>query len=256
MRLVRVVDGDASSYGVLEGELVHLLDGPVFGGGTQTGEARPLVESRLLAPVEPRNLLGMGANSGDDIPSTPVVFLKPAGTVVGPEQPIRIPSGIGRVDFEGELAAVVGAVTRHVPEDRVGSHLLGYTCANDVTARDLQSSDRLWTRAKGFDTFTPLGPWVETDLDPHDLAQRGWVSGRLVQEAGTSMLARHVETCVSFISSFMTLYPGDVVLLGAPGELGAIEAGDSVEIEIEGIGRLRNPVVADAAVGRGGGVTA
>jgi len=146
------------------------------------------------------------------------------------------------VEFEAECAAVIGRSARHVSASTALEYVLGYTCANDVTARDVQASDPSSFRAKGYETFTPLGPWVETDLDPHDLGLRGFVNGELVQDARTSQLARQVEEIIAWLSSIVTLQPGDVVLTGAPGRTGAIKDGDVVEIEVEGIGRLRNPV--------------
>lgn len=244
MRLLRVELAGRPAYGILREEVVEVLEGPPYDGLRRSGEVVPLAEVRLLAPTVPVNVFGMGANSGQDIPATPVAFLKPASSVVGPGAPVEVPPGIGRVDFEGELAVVVGRRARNLRERDVLDHVLGYTCGNDVTARGLQRAEPTSYRAKGFDTFTPLGPWVETELDPHDLWLRGWVSGMLVQDTRTSALARQVEEIVAFLSSALTLQPGDVVLTGAPGTTGPIGPGDTVDVEVEGVGRLSNPVVA------------
>ncbi|MFL6296837.1 MAG: fumarylacetoacetate hydrolase family protein, partial [Actinomycetes bacterium] len=182
-------------------------------------------------------------------PPEPVIFLKPSTSVVGPGDPIVRPVGVGRVDFEGELAVIVGKLVRRLaPEDAIQA-VLGFTCANDVTARDLQQADGQWTRAKGFDTFCPLGPWIETDLDSSDLAISTLVNGEVKQQARTSQLERGVAELLAFVSRVMTLLPGDVLLTGTPAGVGPLEAGDRVEVEVEGIGVLANPVVPEPARG-------
>jgi 2-keto-4-pentenoate hydratase/2-oxohepta-3-ene-1,7-dioic acid hydratase in catechol pathway len=184
---------------------------------------------------------------GDDVPEEPIIFLKPSTSVVGPDDPIIYPAGVDRVDFEGELAVIVGKMARRLDEANALQVVLGFTCANDVTARNLQASDGQWTRAKGFDTFCPLGPWIETDLDSSDLAVRTLVNDEQRQSSRTSMLVTSVARLLAFISGVMTLLPGDVILTGTPAGIGALSPGDRVEVEIEGIGVLTNRVVAEPA---------
>ncbi len=241
MRLVRIRHEGHPRYGVIDGDRVVLVDGEPFGGLRTTTVSIPLQQAHLLAPVAPTTVYGMAANSGVDVSASPLAFLKPAATVIGPDVTIRVPD-VGLVEFEAECAAVIGRLARRVPTSAALGYVLGYTCANDVTARDVQAAEPTSMRAKGYDTFTPLGPWLETDLDPHDLALRGSVNGELVQDARTSQLARPVEEVIAWLSSLVTLQPGDVVLTGAPGRTGALKDGDVVDIEVEGIGRLRNPV--------------
>ena len=171
-----------------------------------------------------------------------MLFIKPSTTVIGPNAPIRRPSGIGRVDFEGELAVVIGQPVKNVSAARAASAILGYTVANDVSARDLQKADGQWGRAKGFDTFCPLGPWIETSLDPSDLALRSEVDGEVKQDGRTSDLVHTVPELVEFVSGVMTLLPGDIILTGTPEGVGPIGDGQQVSITIEGIGTLTNPV--------------
>ena len=174
----------------------------------------------------------------------PLIFLKPPTTVIGPLQPVRIPASVGEVHHEAELAAVIGKVTRDVAREDVGPHILGYTAANDVTARDIQRDEDKFTRAKGFDTFCPLGPAIDTEVDPREgLAVTCKVNGEIRQAGSTSDLVFGVDALVSFISSVMTLLPGDVILTGTPSGVGPITAGDRVEVEVEGVGVLVNPVV-------------
>jgi len=181
---------------------------------------------------------------GGDVPASPVLFLKPPTSVIGPMQPIRIPQQAEEVHHEAELAVVIGKVTRNVKIEDIGLHIMGYTAANDVTARDLQRADGQWTRAKGFDSFCPLGPAIDTDLDPQEgLAVISRVNGEIRQSGTTADLIFGVGELVSFISSIMTLLPGDVILTGTPAGVGPIVPGDQVEVEIEGVGILVNPVV-------------
>jgi 2-keto-4-pentenoate hydratase/2-oxohepta-3-ene-1,7-dioic acid hydratase in catechol pathway len=200
--------------------------------------------------VLPTKVVAIGKNYADharemggEPPAEPVIFLKPSTAVTGPGDPITRPVKISdRTDFEGELAVVIGRLCRDVPPDRVGEVIFGYTCANDVTARDLQARDGQWARAKGFDTFCPLGPWIETDLDPADLELSTTVNGEVRQHSRTSLLLHDVATLVSYVSAVMTLLPGDVLLTGTPAGIGPLEDGDDVAVTIEGIGTLSNPV--------------
>ncbi|KTR51481.1 fumarylacetoacetate hydrolase family protein [Curtobacterium oceanosedimentum] len=245
--------GEDPRYGILdERDLVVLAGDPMYQGFETTGERVPLADAKLLAPVIPRSkVIGVGLNyaehasemdegSGDD----PVVFLKPNTAVIGPDDPIRLPAEVGRVDHEGELAIVIGSLAKNVRREDFASVVLGYTIANDVTARDLQARDGQWTRAKGFDTFCPLGPVIETEIDPSDIRLETRVDGELRQAASTSEMVHDIPSLIEFVSSIWTLLPGDVILTGTPAGVGAIRDGEVVEVLIEGIGSLKNPVIA------------
>ncbi|MGU3410149.1 fumarylacetoacetate hydrolase family protein [Microbacterium sp. M1A1_1b] len=245
--------GEDPRYGILdERALVVLAGDPMYQGFETTGERVPLSEAKLLAPVIPRSkVIGVGLNyaehaaemddvSGDD----PVVFLKPNTSVIGPDEPIRLPEGIGRVDHEGELAIVIGSLAKNVKREDFASVILGYTIANDVTARDLQARDGQWARAKGFDTFCPLGPVIETEIDPSDIRLETRVDGDLRQVASTNEMVHDIPSLVEFVSSIWTLLPGDVILTGTPAGVAEIRDGEVVEVTISGIGTLKNPVIA------------
>jgi 2-keto-4-pentenoate hydratase/2-oxohepta-3-ene-1,7-dioic acid hydratase in catechol pathway len=231
MRIVRYAHRDRTGYGVLHGNRVAGIVGDPFRPLRPTGDWLPLDRVRLLAPVQPSNVIGVGRNSGDDVPEVPVAFLKPATGVVGPGAAIVHPGDAGRVDYEGELVIVVGRRSHRLTPATAASAILGFTCGNDVTAR---------TRARGFDTSCAVGPWVETVLDPTDLGIRTRVNGELRQKARTSELARRPVEILVFLSSFMILHPGDLVFTGAPGQVGPVQPGDRVEVEIDGIGVLAN----------------
>jgi 2-keto-4-pentenoate hydratase/2-oxohepta-3-ene-1,7-dioic acid hydratase in catechol pathway len=254
MRIVRYSHDGQLSFGVLEGETIAAITPHPFAPFEYSGERLAPDEVRLLAPVLPTKVVAVGKNyadhakeMGDDVPEEPIIFLKPSTSVVGPDDPIIYPAGVDRVDFEGELAVIVGKMARRLDEANALQVVLGFTCANDVTARNLQASDGQWTRAKGFDTFCPLGPWIETDLDSSDLAVRTLVNDEQRQSSRTSMLVTSVARLLAFISGVMTLLPGDVILTGTPAGIGALSPGDRVEVEIEGIGVLTNRVVAEPA---------
>jgi 2-keto-4-pentenoate hydratase/2-oxohepta-3-ene-1,7-dioic acid hydratase in catechol pathway len=237
-----------------DGLTVAQLAGHPFGGKEEdiklTGARFALGDVRLLAPILPSKVICIGKNYADharemggEPPTEPVIFLKPSTAVCGPGDPIRRPTQLSqRVDFEGELAVVIGRLCREVPAERVAEVIFGYTCANDVTARDLQARDGQWTRAKGFDTFCPLGPWIETDADPADLALTTRLNGEVKQDSRTSLLLHDVQALVMFVSQVMTLLPGDVLLTGTPAGIGPMENGDEVSVSIGGIGTLSNPV--------------
>jgi 2-keto-4-pentenoate hydratase/2-oxohepta-3-ene-1,7-dioic acid hydratase in catechol pathway len=230
-----------------------VLDGdPLYRPIQLTGETIPLSDARLVAPVLPRSkVVGVGRNYrehaaelGNEVPEEPLLFLKPNTAVIGPGEPIVLPHQSEDVHHEAELAVVIGRICRDVPLERVPEVILGYTCANDVTARDLQKRDGQWARAKGFDSFCPLGPWIETDLDPTDLEITCSVGLQLRQSGRTSQMIHDVPTLVSYISAAFTLLPGDVVLTGTPAGVGPIVDGDDVTVSVEGIGELTNRVVA------------
>ena len=251
MRLGRALDAQGRLRLVEVGETeVQPLVGDLF--GERRPDGKPLARSsvRLLAPLVPSKVVGVGSNyrahaveMGRPVPEVPKIFLKPSTAVVGPEDPIEIPPGTQRVDHEAELGVVVGRTMCRVPASEALKYVLGYTAVNDVTARDLQKLDGVFTRAKGFDSFCPLGPLINTDLDPSDLRVVGRVNGVVRQDGRTSDMVFDVPTLLSFISNIMTLLPGDVISTGTPAGVGPLVAGDRVEIEVEGIGVLGNPVV-------------
>lgn len=248
MRVCRVLNGEDARYGLADDAVVTLISDEPF-AAWEREEDVSLRTARLLAPVVPTKIVCVGINyrthakeMGHKLPTEPVIFLKPSTAMNAPGGTIQLPQPDMRVDYEGELAAVIGRRARHVRASDAPHHVLGFTCANDVTARDIQKADGQWTRAKSFDGFCPLGPWVETDVDPDDLELETRVNGKVVQSARTSDMVFGVFELVSFISSVMTLLPGDVVLTGTPGGIGPLHPGDVVEVEIEGIGTLSNPV--------------
>lgn len=250
MRLVRFRHGDRIATGTLEGEFVRPLQGTFFDNPLPTGEEVPLSAVKLLAPVLPSKVVCIGKNyvehareMGDDVPEEPIIFLKPSTSVIGPNDPIPYPRISEQVDHEGELGVVIGRLARRVSAEEAGPYILGFTCGNDVTARDLQRKDGQWTRGKGFDGFCPLGPWIETQLDPGELAVECRVNGEIRQSARTSQLTFGPDELVEFITRVMTLLPGDVILTGTPAGVGPMKPGDHVEVEVEGIGVLGNEVV-------------
>jgi 2-keto-4-pentenoate hydratase/2-oxohepta-3-ene-1,7-dioic acid hydratase in catechol pathway len=253
MRIVRVARPDGPAFGVVQDEYVVLINGHPFGQFTLTNQVAPLENVQLLAPVIPSKIFCVGqtyaahaAELGHELPAEPLVFSKPATAVIGPGADIRLPALSERVDHEAELAVVIGRLTRKVSAEDALDAVLGYTCANDVTARDLQLRDGQWTRAKGFDTFCPLGPWIETELDiAAGLDVRCLVNGEVHQDGTTTDLIFDVPTIVSYCAAFATLLPGDVILTGTPAGVGPLLAGDTVEVEVTGVGILSNPVVAD-----------
>ncbi|MFH1139541.1 MAG: fumarylacetoacetate hydrolase family protein [Pseudomonadota bacterium] len=254
MKLVgfRTPDGREDKAGLVEQDLIRELRGPIFGPLEFSGVVYSPADVRLTAPVKPGKIIAVGLNYRDhaeemkfDLPAEPLIFMKPDSSVIGPLDPIVYPIISRRVDYEAELGVVIGRRARKVPRERALEFVLGLTCLNDVTARDLQGRDGQWTRGKGFDTFCPLGPAIETDLDPSDLEISAWLNGRRVQYSRTSNLVFDVPALVEFISSIMTLNPGDVIATGTPSGVGPVQPGDSVEIRIEGLGSLVNPVVAD-----------
>jgi 2-keto-4-pentenoate hydratase/2-oxohepta-3-ene-1,7-dioic acid hydratase in catechol pathway len=251
MRLLRFRHGDRIATGAIQtGEdRVLVLAGTFFEDPLPTGEEVPLDDVLLLAPVLPSKLVCVGKNYaahaaefGMDVPEEPLLFLKPSTAVIGPGDPIRLLPINRRTDYEGELAVVVGRLARNVRAEDAYRFILGYTCANDVTLRDLQRPDDQWTRAKGFDGSCPLGPWVETEVDPTDVVVQTRLNGDVVQRASTSDLAFGVATLLEYITEFMTLLPGDVLLTGTPEGVGKLADGDVVEVDVDGVGTLRNRV--------------
>ncbi len=229
----------------------RLIDGEVFPDATTDFErSYPLEKARLLSPVMPSKVVAVGLNYRDHaeeldmaLPDEPLLFLKPPSSVIGPDAEIILPPESKRIDYEAELAIVIGKPASRVPVGEAAEHIFGYTCLNDVTARDLQQKDGQWTRAKGFDTFCPLGPWIETELDTADLSIELYLNGKRKQASRTSELIFGPNELVAFISHIMTLQAGDVIATGTTSGIGPMTAGDEVEVRIEGIGSLRNRAV-------------
>lgn len=252
MRFVRFAHADGPCYGIVDGDEVAVIEPHPFTAHRPTGERVPIAGLRLLAPVIPskvvcvgRNFADHAAELGNEVPDMALYFLKPSTAVIGPHDPIWLLPISKRVDYEGELAVVIGRIAKHVRTEDAYKFILGYTCANDVTLRDLQKTDDQWARAKGFDGSCPLGPWIETDLDPTDVRVETRVNGAIRQAGQTSDMVFGVATLIEYVTSFMTLLPGDVILTGTPEGVGPLATGDVVEVEVDGVGTLSNPV--DAA---------
>lgn len=255
MKLCRYVPRNNASaasprYGIMEGESVIEILGQPWGQCTRGAHSLRLADARLLAPIEPSKIVCVGRNYaahaaelGNEVPKEPLIFLKPSSSIIGPEEPIVLTKFSQQVDYEGELALVIGRRCSQLRDsDDALSYLLGYTCLNDVTARDVQKNDVQFTRAKGFDTFCPIGPHIETDLDTSSLDVETRVNGTLRQSGKTSLMLYPLAFVVRWISRMMTLLPGDVIATGTPAGVGPLVAGDTVEVAISGIGVLRNPV--------------
>lgn len=250
MRYCRIAHEGDAHWGVMEAGTVWTLDASPFEGGVKNGGGLGVKDVRILAPVLPSKIVAIGLNYkahaaefGKPLPETPMIFMKPPTAVIGPGDAIVYPSHMShRVDYEGELAVVIGRRAKDVPKEDALSHILGYTCINDVTARDLQGKDVQYIRAKGFDTFAPIGPWIETGLNPLDARIETWLNGVKRQDTSTADMIFNVFELVSFVSHVMTLLPGDVIATGTPPGVGKMKPGDAVEVAIEGIGRLQNTV--------------
>ena len=237
-------------YGLIEGENVIEIAGLPWGQWTRGTHSSSLADVRLVAPVEPSKIVCVGRNYaahaaelGNEVPKEPLIFLKPSTSIIGPEEPVILTRYSKQVEHEGELALVVARRCSHLrdAEDAL-SYLLGYTCLNDVTARDLQKNDVQFTRGKGFDTFCPIGPHIETELDPASLQVETRVNGTVRQSGNTSLMIYPVAFLVRWISRMMTLLPGDVIATGTPAGVGPLVAGDTAEVSVSGVGVLRNPV--------------
>ena len=258
-RIARYQSPQGVAWGRLDGEDLIRLDGPPWAGGRERGGHDRLAEVRLLAPTVPTKIVCVGLNyrahiaesqsvaPGAEPPKEPLIFLKPPSAAIGHDQPILYPAGVTRLDPEAELAVVIARRARRVSEAEAPACIAGLTCFNDVSARNYQRGDGQWTRAKGFDTFAPMGPWIAAGLDPSNLAVECRVNGERRQQARTSDLLFPVPHLVSFISRVMTLEPGDVIATGTPAGIAPIQPGDVVEVEVEGVGVLRNRVEASEA---------
>lgn len=255
MRLGRVASPDGVAFVSIEGEgsdsiAKEIAEHP-FGTPTFTGRSWPLADVRLLAPILASKVICIGKNyaahaaeMGGPAPEDPVIFMKPSTSIVGPNAPIILPPSSSQVDYEGELAIVIGRPCKDVPAARAKDVILGYTVANDVTARDQQRKDGQWTRGKGYDTFCPLGPWIETTIDPSDLEIVTELDGEVRQRSRTSLLLHDIPKLIEWVTTVMTLLPGDVILTGTPEGVGPIRSGQQVSVTVEGIGTLTNPVAA------------
>jgi 2-keto-4-pentenoate hydratase/2-oxohepta-3-ene-1,7-dioic acid hydratase in catechol pathway len=251
MRLVRFRHGDRIATGAIQpgSDTIQVIAGTFFQDPLPTGDEIAIDDVMLLAPVLPSKLVCVGKNYaahaaefGMDVPEEPLLFLKPSTAVIGPGDAIRLLPINRRTDYEGELAVVMGRLARNVRAEDASRFILGFTCANDVTLRDLQRPDDQWTRAKGFDGSCPLGPWIETSVDPTDAIVETRLNGDVVQHASTSDMVFGVAELIEYVTTFMTMLPGDVLLTGTPEGVGRIQAGDTVEVEVDGIGTLRNEV--------------
>lgn len=255
MRFIRYQIADqAPRYGWTLADQVGPVEGSIFGEFRRLEAEHPIEAVKLLAPVQPSKIICVGRNYAAhakehdaEVPEVPILFFKPPSAIIGMGDTVRLPPQSQQVEHEAELCVVIGKRGRWIAPDEAASYILGYTVANDVTARDLQFRDGQWTRGKGFDTFLPLGPWIETEFDPADALVTSRVNGELRQMASTRDMIFSVRQLITFVSSVMTLEPGDIMLTGTPAGVGPLLPGDVVEVEVEGIGTLRNPVEAEPA---------
>jgi 2-keto-4-pentenoate hydratase/2-oxohepta-3-ene-1,7-dioic acid hydratase in catechol pathway len=251
IRYIRYYDRtiDQPAYGMLEDDKLTRLSQPPWHGVEPDGESQRVEQLQLLAPVEPSKIICIGLNyhahvdasqSAEKAPDYPLIFFKPPSAVVGPSDDIVHPSQSERVDYEAELGVIIGHAARNVSSQDAERHIFGFTCVNDVTARDLQKKDGQWSRAKGFDTFCPVGPWIVPQLNHRDVLVEGVHNGEVKQSGRTSLMIFDVAYLISYISSIMTLYPGDLISTGTPSGIAPMKPGDTIEVKIEGIGSLEN----------------
>jgi 2-keto-4-pentenoate hydratase/2-oxohepta-3-ene-1,7-dioic acid hydratase in catechol pathway len=251
MKIVRfAVAGAPESYGVIDGNNVLAINGTPFKSLDYSGTIYPLSAVKLVAPCTPSKIVCLGVNyhghakeMGHTLPTAPLIFLKPSTAVIGPDAGIIYPPMSQRVDYEAELGVVIKKAGWRISLENALSHVLGYTCFNDITARDLQKIDGQWIRAKGFDTFAAMGPWIETEADPADLTVETYLNEQRKQHGNTSDLIYPVDYLIHFVSHVMTLLPGDVIATGTPSGIGPMQVGDTVEIRISGVGSLKNRVI-------------
>jgi len=250
-RYVRyTTSGNASPvYGLVTDDTVTPLSGKPWGKSETVGPAQPLSGVTLKAPVEPSKVVCIGLNyhahvkasySADEAPENPLLFLKPSSSIIGPEEKIIHPDQSERVDYEAELGVIIGKTARNVPREKAEDYIFGFTCVNDVTARDLQKKDGQWSRAKGFDTFCPVGPWIVTQLNYRNVLVEGILNDKVMQSGRTAQMIFDIPFLISYISSIMTLNPGDLISTGTPAGIAPMKPGDKIEVQVEGIGRLVN----------------
>ncbi len=249
MKIVRYVWEGQESYGAVQDGQIREIAGEPYENIKYTGKEVPLASVRLLAPSRPKSIVAVGLNYrqhsvefGMDLQAEPLLFPKALSAVLDPLGKIVKPVVCVRLDYEAELAVVIGKTCEKVKKEDAGEYIFGYTCLNDVTARDIQHKESQWLRAKGFYTFCPFGPWIETKLDPSDLHLQAVLNGKTVQDDRTSSMLFEVPYLIEYISSFMRLEPGDVIATGTPGGIGPMKSGDEIKIVIEGIGELKNTV--------------
>ena len=251
VKITRFLANEKIYYGTIQDDVVQVIEGDIYGKFQITKQTFDLQEVKLLAPVEPGKVIGVGLNylahisefnRKPEAPEEPVIFMVSPTAIIGPEEEIILPYPEHENHHEAELVVVIGKEARSIPREMVNDYIFGYTCGNDVSDRNLQKADKQWIRAKGFHTFKPLGPWIETQLNSTNLNIQSRVNGQLRQDSNTAKMLHDVSVLVSFISHIMTLYPGDVIYTGTPEGVGPLNAGDVCEIEISGIGILRNPV--------------
>jgi 2-keto-4-pentenoate hydratase/2-oxohepta-3-ene-1,7-dioic acid hydratase in catechol pathway len=251
MRIARFRSSSGIHHGIVDGDHIEVLAGdPMFAGYDMTGERAVLADVRLLAPVVPRSkVVCVGLNYAEhrndiaysEAPDNPLIFLKPNTAVIGPEDPIQIPPVEGRIVHEGELVAVIGRIAKQVKAENWRDYVFGFTIGNDVSARDQMFADGQWARAKGYDTFAPIGPWIETELDPDGLEIQTYVDGEPRRHGNTADMLHKMPELIEFISDVWTLLPGDIIMTGTPSGLGGFVDGQTIDIDIAGIGRLSNP---------------
>jgi 2-keto-4-pentenoate hydratase/2-oxohepta-3-ene-1,7-dioic acid hydratase in catechol pathway len=254
MRLIRFqTETEPPQFGWINNDMVGRIDGSPFGEYQRSEANIPLEAVQLLAPIQPGKIICVGRNyaehakeTNSEVPTTPLIFLKPPSAVIGPHQTITLPPQSQQVEHEAELVVVIGRRGRWISPEEASKHILGFTIGNDVTARDLQNKDLQWTRSKGFDTFCPLGPWVETEFKPVDVMITCHVNGELRQMASTHDMVFHIDQLIAFASSIMTLDPGDILMTGTPAGVSPLHPGDVVEVSIEGIGKLSNTVAVES----------
>ena len=250
MRFIRYQkEEEAPCYGWIHGNKIGDIEGDLFGEFRRLDATTPLNEVKLLAPSKPSKIICVGRNyaahakeHNAEVPDLPLIFFKPPSSLNNPDDAIILPHQSKQVEHEAELVVVIGKQGRNIISEDAKEHILGYTIGNDVTARDLQRADRLWTRGKGFDSFAPFGPWIDTEFDPSDAVITCRVNGQMRQMASTRDMVFSVGTIIAFVSSVMTLEPGDLIFTGTPAGVGILKKGDVVEIDIEGLGVLSNPV--------------
>lgn len=250
MRFIRAEHKNETFYAILKDDRVIRIKGAPYFSVEEDGREYSLNDVRLLAPVEPSKIVCVGKNykahadeMGDGHPEEPLLFMKPSTSVIGPEDDIVYPPESKRLDYEAELAVVIGKKAHRVESGHAAEYIFGYTCLNDVTARDIQKGDGQWTRGKGFDTFCPIGPWIETELDAGNTGVRSILNGEIKQNSNTCMMTHSIDKLICYMSACMTLLPGDVIATGTPEGISPMREGDVIEIQVDGIGTLRNKII-------------
>ncbi len=254
MKIVRYQDAASNSatFGIVEGNTVYAGEGDLFAGLTRGAEVGSLDDVQLLAPIEPGKVLAIGMNylkhvkeidPTREVPTEPIVFMKPTTSIIGPGTEIELAYPENDIHYEAELVVVIGKTAHRVSRDEALDHVLGYSCGNDISDRDQQAAGIQWIRAKGYNTYTPIGPWIETELDASNVAVQSRLNGELRQDDTSDGLIFKIPHLIEFLSDVMTLNPGDLIMTGTPHGVGGLKAGDTIEIEVGGVGTLSNPVI-------------